>query len=229
MAKILVIEDDPLMAKALQECLEADDHRVESRSDGLEGFELLKFGGFDLALIDRQLPSMEGTEICQQARTAGCKTPILMLTQLSAIRDKASGLDAGADDYLSKPFDAIELLARVRALLRRSTSLFDNQKQVGRLSLNAGTSTLTIDGRTVQLLPREFQILEFFMRHPNTYFTVEQLIKHVWNSSTEVGNEAVKTCISRLRSKVDLRDATSLIETSKGLGYKLSETFLKAP
>ncbi|MBX9693458.1 MAG: response regulator transcription factor, partial [Cyanobacteria bacterium] len=156
MAKILVIEDDPILADVLQECLEAFQHQVEVANDGLEGYELLRYGGFDLALIDWQLPSLEGPEICQRLRIAGCNMPILMLTQRSTTRDKTSGLDAGADDYLAKPFEAEELAARVRALLRRSSSLFDREKESGRVKMNFADATVTIDGRSIELLKKEF-------------------------------------------------------------------------
>ncbi len=227
MAKILVIEDDPILADVLQEYLESFGYQVEVANDGLEGFELLKYGGFDLSLIDWHLPSLEGPQICQKLRIAGCKIPILMLTERSATKDKASGLDAGADDYLAKPFEVDELSARVRALLRRSTALFDKEKDSGRVKLNYADATVTIDGRSVELLKKEFQLLEFMLRHPNTYFTTEDLIKHVWDSNADVGDVAVKTCISRLRKKIDLPGEPSLIETAKGWGYKISESCLK--
>jgi DNA-binding response OmpR family regulator len=226
MAKVLVIEDDAAVSEALTDWLEAEGHRAEAAYDGLEGLELLKFGGFDLAIVDWQLPTLEGTEICARFRQAGGRTPILMLTQKSATIEKAQGLDAGADDYLPKPFDSIELGARVRALLRRSAALFEKSSTSGKIAINQGASTVTVEGREIKLLKREFELLEFLLRHPGTYFSVDQLIKHVWDSSADVSNEALRTCMSRLRTKVDLPDKPSIIDTAKGWGYKISDHYL---
>jgi len=227
MAKVLVIEDDAAVSEALTDWLQSEGHRAEAVYDGLEGLEMLKYGGFDLAIVDRQLPTLEGTEICARFRQSGGRTPILMLTQKSAAIEKAQGLDAGADDYLPKPFDAIELAARVRALLRRSSALFEKSTATGKISLNHGACTVTIEGREIKLLKREFELLEFLLRHAGTYFSVENLIKHVWDSSAEVSNEALRTCMSRLRHKVDEPGKPSLIDTAKGWGYKISDYYLK--
>lgn len=226
MARVLVIEDDVDVAFALESWLRAEGHNCEVSHNGQEGFELLKFGGYDLAIVDWQLPELEGNEICARFRRSGGRTPILMLTKKSNTSDKVAGLDAGADDYLPKPFDSYELGARVRALLRRSTRLFDGERGLGKISLNYADRTVTIYDHTVQLVKREFDLLEFLMRHPGTYLSVEQLLNHVWGSSADVGNEALRVCINRLRSKIDTPDQPSVIENSKGWGYKISDQFL---
>ncbi|MBX9667205.1 MAG: response regulator transcription factor [Candidatus Obscuribacterales bacterium] len=225
-ARVLVIEDDLEVAQALELCLKLEGHTPEMAFNGREGFELLKFGGYDLAIVDWQLPELDGDEICSNYRITGGKTPILMLTKKSTIRDKVAGLDSGADDYLPKPFDIHELTARVRALLRRSTNLFDGSRARGRVRLDYAGRTVTIDQRTAQLVKREFDLFEFLLRHPGTYFTTEQLIKHVWGSSAEVGDEALRVCINRLRTKVDIDGEPSVIENAKGWGYKISDGFL---
>jgi len=229
LAKILVIEDDAMMASAISEILEADGHVVTVVYDGSAGFNSLKNEGFDLAIIDWQLPGLEGPEICARYRIKNGKIPVLMLTQKSNVVDKATGLECGADDYLTKPFDLREFRARVKALLRRSSGYFEEKREVGQVSLDRAEKTLTFAGRRVQLLPREFELIEFLMRHPHTFFTAESLLDHVWKSEANVGEQALRTCLSRLRSKVDEPGKPSLIETVKGFGYKISEIYLKNP
>lgn len=223
MAKILIIEDDPALAEALQEFMESEGHRSEVVYDGLVGLDYLQMSGYDLAIVDWQLPGLNGVDVCRRYRSSGGKIPILMLTQKSSVDDKAEGLDAGADDYLAKPFNGKELAARVRALLRRSASLFDATKTVGKITMDASASTVTIGKKAAKLLPSEFALVEFLLRHPGTYFTADQLLKHVWGTDVEVTSEALRTCISRVRTKLDEPDAPSVIETSRGWGYKISE------
>ncbi len=227
MAKIIVIEDDSMMASAISDILEADGHNVKVIYDGKEGLETLRFEGFDLAIIDWQLPGLEGPEICSKYRAKGGKIPVLMLTQKSNVVDKATGLECGADDYLTKPFDLREFRARVKALLRRSSGYFEEQCEVGQIALNRAEKTLIISGRRIKLLPREYELIEFLMRHPHTFFTAENLLDHVWKSEADVGHQALRTCLSRLRSKVDEPGMPSLIETAKGWGYKISDVYLK--
>ncbi len=225
-ARVLVIEDDVEVAQALELCLKSEGHSPEMAFNGREGFELLKFGGYDLAIVDWQLPELDGDEICSRYRVAGGKTPILMLTKKAKIQDKVAGLDSGADDYLPKPFDVLEFTARVRALLRRSSNLFDGSLARGRVSLDYAGRKVTIDERTTQLVKREFDLFEFLLRHPGTYFNTDQLLKHVWGSSADVGDEALRVCINRLRSKIDVEGEPSVIENAKGWGYKISDSFL---
>ncbi len=226
MAKILVVEDDAALAYSLSSWLELEGHRPEVVHDGLEGLQLLTSYGFELAILDWQLPGLDGVEICSRYRRAGGRVPILMLTQKSQNIEKAAGLDAGADDYLTKPFDTTELSARVRALLRRGSGLFNSKKDLGPISLERGGSTVSLYGQTVKLLPKEFDVLEFLLRHPDTYFTVDQLLDNVWGSDTEASLVAVRTCISRLRAKLEFPGRPELIKTSRGWGYKISEDFL---
>lgn len=228
MAKILIIEDDPSVASSLLDWMEVNGYQAEISYDGAEGLEYLQQRGYDLAIVDWQLPSMSGPAICETYRRGGGKTPLLLLTRKSTVDDKERGLDAGADDYLPKPFDVRELGARVRALLRRSTALFESKVSSGKIVLDAAACKVTVMGVTSQFVAREFALLEFLVRHPGAYFTAEKLIDHVWESSVEVGNEALRTCISRIRSKVDDPSRPSVIENSKGLGYKINEWYLSA-
>lgn len=227
MAKVLIVEDDPLIASSLSEWLEMEGHKPHVCYDGLDGLHMLKTSGFDLAIIDWQLPGLIGTEVCARYRQAGGRIPILMLTQKANVVDKETGLDAGADDYMAKPFHVRELGARVRALLRRSTGFFEAKSSTGELVLDYSGCCVEVRGKKIRLLPREFELLEFLLRHPDTYFSSDKLIDHVWQSTAEVSNEALRTCISRLRSKLDEPGAPSVIETSKGWGYKISEQYLR--
>lgn len=228
MAKLLIVEDDAALAEGLADSLEMHGHKVEIAYNGVDGLHLLELSGFDLAIIDWHLPQMSGLDICFKYRHAGGRIPILMLTNRSTVVDKTTGLDAGADDYLAKPFDLAEFGARVRALLRRSSGLFQGDRKVGQIQLNYENSSVTVGEREiVRLVPREFELLEFLLRHPDTFFPAEQLLRHVWDSDAEVGYEALRTCVSRLRSKIDQPGLPSIIETSKGWGYKISEYYLK--
>ncbi len=228
LSKILLVEDDSVLAESVVALLELDGHRVEAIEDGNESLRLLEFSSFDLIILDWELPGRIGPDICRSYRHKGGKAPVLMLTQRSAVLDKVSGLDAGADDYLPKPFDPSEFRARVRALLRRSAALFDPPSTKGRITLNHdGASTVGIDGDVIKLHPREFELLEFLFRHPTSYFTPEQLLKHIWSSDSEVSQEAIRVCIMRLRKKIDQPGRPSVIENSKGWGYKISDTYLQ--
>ncbi len=229
MAKVLVIEDDPVIAETLRDWLETQGHIGEVAFTGTEGLSILKEFGFDLAIIDWQLPGMAGPDVCTAYRSGGGRTPILMLTKKSLVVDKEQGLDAGADDYLAKPFDTRELGARVRALLRRSTDLFSSKKLVGLLSLDQATGTLTVGTRSCHLVPRELALMEFLMRHPKTFFTPDKLLDHVWSSTSDIGQEALRTCISRIRSKIDEPGKPSIIENAKGWGYKIADAYLTEP
>jgi two-component system, OmpR family, manganese sensing response regulator len=228
MAKIILVEDDSVLANSVQELLSFDNHRVEIAPDGRQGLDLINFAGFDLIILDWHLPLLTGPEICKAYRRNGGKAPVLMLTRQSSTPDKVYGLEAGADDYLPKPFDPAELRARVNALLRRSTGFLETSAKIGKLELVHNKCCLLIDGRTCKLHPREFELIEFLLRHPNTYFTVDQLLQNVWESSTEVSQEALRVCINRLRTKTDIPGQPSLIETQRGWGYKIADHYLAA-
>ncbi len=227
-AKILIIEDDLVLTATISEFLVSEGHKVESVTNGGDGLQLLKYSGFDLALIDWQLPEMTGIEICHQFRQAGGQTPILMMTQKSAFVEKAEGLDSGADDYLAKPFSLIEFGARIRALLRRSSVFTSTAVAVGKVRLDYQNCILNIGDRVVKLVPREFDVLEFLFRNRHNFVTSEKIISHVWDSDASVTSEALRTCINRIRRKVDLKNESSIIDSSRGLGYRISEIYLQA-
>lgn len=226
MAKILLVEDDCVLSESVAELLGLEGHRVEVAKDGPSGWELIGYSGFDLIILDWHLPGRSGPELCRDYRSGGGKVPVLMLTKQSTTADKVHGLESGADDYLPKPFEPTELRARVKALLRRSTGFLEANARIGKLELVQHRCCVIIEGRICKLHPREFELLEFLLRHPSNYFTVDQLLQNVWDSSTEVSQEALRVCISRLRTKTDLPDRPSLIESSRGWGYKVSEYYI---
>lgn len=223
MAKILFVEDDTGLAEMVLEWLKFEHHSVEWVKDGPDGLERLRFGKYDLAILDWNLPGVTGLEICKQHRDHGGNTPIIMLTAMNTVSNKETGLDSGADDYLTKPFSVKELAARIRALLRRPSSAPSNILKARNLTLDPGKHKVTKDGAEIHLLPKEFALLEFFMRHPEEVFSSDALLQRVWNYDSEATSEAVRTCLKRLRRKIDDNDdeEASAIQTVPRVGYKL--------
>lgn len=224
MAKILLVEDDRALVETVVQCLSGQKHTVEKVYTGKDARDYLLFYQYDLVILDIQLPGESGIELCKEFRNRGNMTPVLMLTGKSSIDDKEAGLDAGADDYLTKPFHVKELLARVRALLRRPGTMTKNTLQIREIELDPAAGTVVSKGKPIKLVPRELALLEFFMRHPNQIFSVQNLLDRVWESSSDATSEAVTTCIKRLRQKLDARDQPSVITTVHGLGYKMEDS-----
>jgi len=223
MAKILFVEDDNGLAEMVTEWLASQHHSIEHLVDGQKGFNYLQYGKFDLAIIDWNVPGTNGLEICKQHRAKGGSTPIIMLTGRGAEIDKEVGLDSGADDYLTKPFSIKELSARIRALLRRPNNVISNTLQIKDLVLDPIKHTLTQDNKEIRLLPREFSLLEFFMRHPDEIFSSDALLARIWQSDSVTTADAVRTCLKRLRKKIDKQadETMSYIQTIAKLGYKM--------
>lgn len=222
MAKIFIVEDDKNLSANLRDLLALDRHIVETVDSGRQALDHLRVSKFDIVILDWCLPDITGLEICQKFRERGGTTPILMLTGKDDILHKTQGFDAGADDYLTKPFHPNELRSRIKALLRRSDRIGGVELKAGSLVLTASTFTATKAGQPIRLLPKEFALLEFFMRHPNQVFKTDALIDRVWESKTEVSPEVVRTYINRLRNKIDEPGETSMIQTVHGIGYKLT-------
>jgi DNA-binding response OmpR family regulator len=221
MVKILLVEDDSDMAATINKWLTSEQHVVETVHNGREGFERLEVCQYDLIILDWQLPEMSGLDICKQFRARQGVTPIIMLTGKSTVADKTSGLDSGADDYLTKPFSMTELSARLRALLRRPPVSTSNVLHVGNLVVDPIKHTVTRNNVRVYLLPKEFALLEFLMRHPEEVFSVEALLQRVWHSDSDASIDAIRTCVKRLRDKIDPGSENSVIETIPRVGYKL--------
>jgi DNA-binding response OmpR family regulator len=220
MSKVLLIEDDLDLVSRISKWLALERYSVETVANGQEALDLLRDVKYDFIILDWHLPGLAGIEVCKYFRSSGGTTPILMLTGKSDIADKEAGLDAGADDYLIKPFHPRELSARLRALGRRPTECLDDQLRAGNLVLQIHKYRLIKNGQEVELLPLEFSLLEFFMRHPGRVFGADALIERVWPVNSEASPEAVRTCIKTLRKKIDTEGELSLIKTVHGVGYK---------
>lgn len=221
MAKILIVEDNAELSTLIRIELIANKHTVEVVDNGGVALEMLLAFDFDLIVLDVELPDLDGFEICRRFRKAGKNTPVLMLTGRDDIIDKLTGLDCGADDYLTKPFDARELNARLRAMLRRAGAATSNTLTVGPLSLNLESRIVQRDGQQLKLLPKEFALLEFFMMNPGKVFSPEILLNKVWESEKAVGIGTVYTTIKTLRDKISAGGTDPLLETVHGAGYKL--------
>jgi DNA-binding response OmpR family regulator len=222
MAKILIVEDDPHLSSLIRNLLVAERHTAETAVDGNDALEMLKMFKYDLVVLDWMLPGMTGNTICQKYRDRGGAAPILMLTSKSSIEEKEAGLDSGCDDYLTKPFDPRELLARIRALLRRPQAVNSSKDlAIGDLALDIKACKVFKGGVELKLLPKEFNLLELFMRYPNQVFSPEALLERVWTADSAASFDTVRTYIKTLRRKIDSPGSSSAIRTVHGVGYSL--------
>ncbi|HEV8516080.1 MAG TPA: response regulator transcription factor [Candidatus Limnocylindrales bacterium] len=222
--KILLVEDDPRLSRVLRRLLEEDRHVVEVARDGEGGLELaMDEAGIDVVILDVGLPDISGLEVARRLRRARREVPILVLTARDTVGDRVSGLDAGADDYLVKPFAYDELSARLRALARRSGAAAHRAEPklvAGPIVLDEVARSVTVDGRRVDLSPREFSLLESFLRHPGQALTRDQLLDQAWPFGVAVTPNAVDAYVHYLRAK--LGTAGERIETVRGVGYRLN-------
>lgn len=223
MAKILIVDDDQDMIEMVSHWLTAEHYTVESCFDGEDGLHRLKLLSYDAIILDITMPGLDGLEVCRRFRQSGGDTPILMLTGRSRITEKEVGLDSGADDYLVKPFDMRELLARLRALLRRPRALQSDLLRVGDIELDTRSFEVTRGGKKIRLLPIDMALLELLMRHPEEVFSSEALLDRVWHCDKDATNNALRCSIKRLRDVLDDGDKTgnSHIETIPKVGYRL--------
>lgn len=220
MAKILVIEDDTSIGDAVRNLLLSEHHHADLAATVKDAQSYMDAFSYDLLVIDWELPDGSGADFCRNLRRAGCALPALMLTARTRIDDKELGFECGADDYLTKPFERRELIVRIRALLRRPSSFVGNVLSAADLQLDTAAKRVVRAGRTIDLQPHEFTVLEFLMRNPGIVFSTEQLIRRCWNSDQEITPEAVYTCIRRLRKKISLEGEKQLITTVHGSGYR---------
>ena len=223
--RILVIEDEPKVAQALEEGLTAEHYEVAVATKGEEGFFRLAAEAFDLVVLDLMLPGRDGLEILSTIRRRGIGTPVLVLTARDAVEDRVLGLDRGADDYLVKPFAFPELLARIRALVRRGRPDQVLRLQAADLEMDLISRTVTRGGDALELTPREFQLLEYLMRNHRRVVAREMLAREVWNETSRgaVVDNLIDVHIARLRKKVDHDRPTKLIQTIRGVGFVLRE------
>ncbi|MBS1957803.1 MAG: response regulator transcription factor [Cyanobacteria bacterium SZAS-4] len=223
MARILLVEDDKDQATTIEEWLTAEHHNVVVSYDGEEGCYRVENDAFDVIVLDWDLPKMSGIEILKRYRLKKGSTPIIMLTGKGSINDRESGLDGGADDYLTKPFSLRELSARIRALMRRPSEVKSNVLIVGKLQLDPVKHRVTKAGEEVQLLPRDFALLEFLMRNVDVVFSTDALLQRVWEDDSDASSDALRTAIKRLRKKLDdgEDESKSVIENIPRVGYRM--------
>ena len=221
---ILLVEDDAVAASYLRQGLSESGHAVDHAADGQEGLTLARSGDYDVLIIDRMLPGRDGTSIVSALRQAGSEVPILLLTALGEVDDRVSGLRAGADDYLPKPYAFAELLARLETITRRhAPEVSAHLLRVADLEIDTIKRTVTRAGRTIRLQPREFRLLEHLMRHAGEVLTRSVLLEKVWEYRFDPQTNVVDAHISRLRSKIDKDFAPPLLITVRGAGYSLRE------
>jgi two-component system OmpR family response regulator len=221
--RALVVEDESKMAALVRRGLQEEGYAVDVALTGEDGIWLGTENEYDVILLDAMLPDIDGFEVCRRLRAAGRWSPALMLTARDGVQDRVAGLDAGADDYLTKPFSFDELLARIRALLRRGPSERPTILVAGDLMLDPAKRRVTRGGTEVELTPREFAMLELFLRHPEEALTRTRILEHVWDFAYEGDSNVVDVYVRYLREKVDRPFGRRSIETVRGVGYRLRE------
>ena len=221
--RILIIEDDEAILRVLRRALAYEGYRVDTAVDGESGLTQARDHHPDLVILDWMLPGMDGLEVCQRLR-AGGSIPVLMLTAKDTLQDRVQGLDAGADDYMVKPFELDELLARIRALLRRTQPERMPLLTFADLSLDTSTRQASRRGRTISLTAKEYDLLELFMRHPRQVLTREMIFDRVWGYDFGGESNVLDVYIRYLRQKLEIEDEQRLIHTVRGVGYVLRET-----
>jgi DNA-binding response OmpR family regulator len=219
--RVLVVEDETNLSQIIKRGLVEEGYFVDCAFDGEEGQDMAELTSFDVIILDIMLPLKDGISVCRDLRAKKISAPILMLTARDGISDRVKGLDAGADDYLVKPFDFHELLARLRALLRRGTTSRTSKIFAGKLSIDTVTREAKRDDKLIELTAKEFAILEYFMRHPNVLVTRSNLEQCAWDYDFDAESNIVDVYIKRLRGKIDIEDEDSLIQTVRGFGYRL--------
>ncbi|HLC25936.1 MAG TPA: response regulator transcription factor [bacterium] len=219
--RILVVEDDRKVARFIGRALEEAGYAVDQARTGTEGLTLAADRVHDLVILDVLLPEMNGFQVLRAMRQQEIKTPVLLLTARDTVEDKVRGLDSGADDYLTKPFAVEEMLARVRALLRRGESAQPALLKVDRLVLDPATRTVCRDGNRIELTIREYALLEYFMRHPGQVLTRTMIAEHVWNYNFDTMTNVIDVYVNYLRKKIDSGPGPRLLHAVRGVGYVL--------
>ncbi len=222
--RILIAEDELTIARALKVMLEKNKYSVDMVHNGLDALDYLMATTYDALVLDIMMPGMDGIRVLQTARSRGITTPALFLSAKGEVADRVAGLDAGADDYLPKPFASSEFLARVRALVRRSDSYASSTLTFGNVTLDCGRYQLSTPGGAVRLNNKEYQLMELFLRHPRQVFSSEHLMEKVWGLDAEAEIDVVWTYIGFLRKKLKQLDGNIELKTIRGAGYALEET-----
>jgi two-component system, OmpR family, response regulator len=221
---VLLVEDERRLAQLIRRVLEEEGHTADVAYDGEEGLQMALEGTHDVIVLDVMLPELDGIEVCQTLRRSRVDTPVLLLTALDGVDDRVKGLDAGADDYLAKPFAFQELLARVRALGRRRVQARDPQElEIEDLKLDLRRRRAQRNGRSIELSPKEFSLLEFMMRNQGRVVTRTQILDHLWGYDFATDSNLVDVYVAYLRRKVDKGAERPLIRTVRGVGYALGD------
>jgi two-component system OmpR family response regulator len=218
---VLVVEDDDILGKAIRRGLEDAGHRCTLATNGVKGLEVAVAQRCDAVVLDLMLPDRSGLDVLRTIRAQGIRTPVIILTALGSVEERVNGLNAGADDYLIKPFSFPELLARLSAIARRSHNLTAQSLCVGPLALDLATRRVTRDAREIDLTPTEFSLLEFLMRNAGQVLTRKMLSEHLWDSNWEGVTNVIEVHITRLRGKIDRDFDQPLLQTVRGRGYVL--------
>ncbi len=220
--RLLVADDDPDILSFVRRGLIFEGYEVDTAADGLEALEKARSSPPDLVILDVMMPGLDGIEVAKRLRQAG-KVPVLMLTARGTVADKVAGLDSGADDYLVKPFDFDELLARIRALLRRGETPDAGTLRFSDITLDPGTMEVRRGGKAIELTAQEFKLLEFLMRHPRQVLKRDQIYEHAWGYDFAGESNVIEVYIRYLRSKLEAGGGPRLIQTIRGVGYVLRE------
>jgi DNA-binding response OmpR family regulator len=220
--RVLLVEDEPRIAGFIAKGLRERTYAVDVARDGEEAVYYAGVNEYDLVILDVMLPVKDGYAVCRELRTSGFRSPILMLTARDAVDDRVAGLDSGADDYLTKPFDFKELLARLRALSRRSTEIRPEVIQVADLTLNPENHAISRAGRRISVTAKEYALLEFLMLNQNRVVNREQIAQHVWDENFDPFSNIIDVYVRRLRTKIDAGFGQPLIHTRRGEGYILT-------
>jgi DNA-binding response OmpR family regulator len=218
--RVLIVEDDPAIVRFLERGLAAHGHQAVTADNGRDGVILAADESVDFVLLDIMLPGMDGQEVLRRIRARRSTSPVLMLTARDEVRDKVSALDGGADDYLTKPFDLDELLARMRALVRRADQPQASRMEIGDLKIDLRSHRVWRGEKSVELSSREFALLEYFVRHSGQVLSRQQILSAVWDYAFDPGSNVVDVYVSYLRNKLDRRGDPSLISTVRGAGYR---------
>src|SRR5215469_17795436 len=222
--RLLLVEDNHRLSASLAMNLTHEGYSVDVAYDGQEGQDLAELTAYDLIILDILLPEKDGLEVCRDLRRRRIHTPILLLTARDSVDDRVKGLDWGADDYLVKPFAMRELLARMRALLRRQQPYKTGRLEMEDLVIDPITHTVERDGQSIDLTPKEFALLEYMMYHPNQVVTREMIEQHIWNYDFECESNVIDVYVRRLRRKIDDPFAVKLLTTVRGVGYRLQRS-----
>lgn len=221
--KILLAEDEVDLNNVVTRYLKKNGYSVDSVLDGEEALDYLEYGEYDLVILDIMMPKVDGFEVIKKLRNKGNHTSVLMLTARDSADDKVKGLDLGADDYIVKPFDFNELMARIRAVVRRKYGNSSNRLVIGDLILDTSEKSVTRAGKQIELTGKEYEVLEYLMQSKNRILSREQIKEHVWDFDYEGDSNIIDVLIKNIRKKIDIEDGKQIIYTKRGLGYVIKE------